>query len=232
VTAGDFTFTTTNAPANNSLWLTGGAAEAPHATKLNLTGDWTIEAWFKDEDAAGYNHDTSYALTKGDSNVNGEAPYFIGVQWNTLFAGARTGWSNSYVSASLASVSTSTWHHAAATFVASSRQLTLYLDGTQVGQGILAARSAGNTLPVDIGRNGSTGQSWNGKLDDVRIWNVVRTATEISTSYRAELATTPASLVGNWKFNEGSGTTAADSTPAPQNAVLLAPADWSTDVHP
>jgi hypothetical protein len=232
VTAGDFTFTTTNAPAINSLWLTGGAAEAPHATKLNLTGDWTIEAWFKDENAAGYDHDTSYALTKGDSNVNGEAPYFIGVQWNTLFAGARTGWSNSYISASLASVSTSTWHHAAATFVASSRQLTLYLDGTQVGQGILAARSAGNTLPVDIGRNGSTGQSWNGKLDDVRIWNVVRTPSEISTSYRTELTTAPASLVGNWKFNEGSGMTAADSTPAPQNAALLAPADWSTDVHP
>jgi hypothetical protein len=233
VTSPDATFTTTNAAAINSLWLTGGTAEAPHATKLNVTGDWTIEAWFKDETAGGYNHDTSYVLAKGDSNVNGEDPYFVGVQWNTLFAGERTNWSSSYVQSSLAAVSMSTWHHAAATFVASTRQLTLYLDGTQVGQGILAARSAsGNTLPVDIGRNGSTGQSWNGKLDDVRIWNVVRTATEISTNYRTELATAPASLVGNWKFNEGSGTTAADSTASPQNAVLLGPATWSPDVHP
>jgi probable HAF family extracellular repeat protein len=219
----------------HSLRLDGsnGYAEVASALDLNLTADWTVEAWFKDETAGGYNHDTSYVLAKGDSNVNGEDPYFVGVQWNTLFAGERTNWSSSYVQSSLAAVSMSTWHHAAATFVASTRQLTLYLDGTQVGQGILAARSAsGNTLPVDIGRNGSTGQSWNGKLDDVRIWNVVRTATEISTNYRTELATAPASLVGNWKFNEGSGTTAADSTASPQNAVLLGPATWSPDVHP
>jgi hypothetical protein len=127
----------------------------------------------------------------------------------------------------------STWHHVAATFVASTRSLTLYLDGAQVAQGILTARTTtGNTLSVEMGRNGNGSNSWIGKLDDVRIWNVVRTLTEISTSYRTELATAPANLVGNWKFNEGSGPTAADSTTPPNNATLVGGAGWSTDIHP
>jgi hypothetical protein len=235
VTSPDATFTTTNAPPLNSLLLTGGgaAAEAPSSTALNITGDWTVEAWFKDETAGGYNHDTTYIVMKGNTDIGSEAPYFVGIQWNTLFAGERTNWSNSYVQSSLAAVSTSTWHHAAATFVASTRQVTLYLDGAQVAQGILTARTTtGNTLAVELGRNGNGSNSWIGKLDDVRIWNVVRTVTEISTSYRTELATAPANLVGNWKFNEGSGPTAADSATPPNNATLVGGAGWSTDIHP
>jgi hypothetical protein len=235
VASGDLSFTTTNAPAVNSLLLTGGAAEAPNATKLNITGDWTIEAWFKDETPSvpGFQHDYEYILMKGNTDQNAEAPYYIGIGWNSVFAGARTGWSNFTITASLVGVPSANWHHAAASMVASTRTLTLYLDGVQVAQGVLGGRSAaGNALPVDIGRNGNGAAAFRGKLDDVRIWNVVRTPTEISTNYRTELASAPASLVGNWQFNEGSGTTAADRTAAPQNATLLTGAGWSTDIHP
>jgi hypothetical protein len=114
----------------------------------------------------------------------------------------------------------------------SSRQVTIYLDGVQVAQGTLAAQTTtGNSLPVGIGHNG--GQNyWRGKLDDVRIWNVVRTAAQISSSYQAELGSAPAGLVGNWKLDEGAGPTAADSAGTAQNATLAGGATWSTDVHP
>jgi hypothetical protein len=235
VLSADFTFTTTNAAALNSLALTGSSAyaEAATATKLNLTGDWTVETWFKDETPGGYNHDTKYLAIKGDTNVGGEAPYLIGIQWNTLFAGERTGWTNNTLTSSLASVSAGTWHHVAAVLVASSRQLTIYLDGVQVAQGTLAALSTSpNGLPLEIGRNGSTGQFWQGKLDDLRIWNLARTAANISTSYQSELGTAPAGLVGNWKFNEGAGTLTADATPTPDNATLFGGAAFSPDIHP
>ena len=235
VLSADGTFSTTNSPAVNSLLLTGGAAEAANAAELNITGDWTLEAWFKDETPAvpGFQHDYEYIVMKGNTDANAEAPYFLGVGWNSLFAGSRTGWTSYMLSASLAGVPNTSWHHAAASFVAASRTLTLYLDGVQVGQGVLGARStAGNALPVEIGRNGSGAGVWRGKLDDLRIWNVARTATDMSTSYRTEFATAPAGLVAHWKFNEGAGPTAADSTTPAESATLLGGAGWSTDIHP
>jgi hypothetical protein len=230
-TSGDFTFTTTNAAPLGSLALAGGYAEAPSATELNTVGDWTLETWFRDESAGGYNHNVTYIAIKGDTNANGEAPYLMGISYNSLFAGQRTGWTNYTIATSLAGVSTNAWHHAAATFVAGTRQLTLYIDGVQAAQGILAARTTtGNGLPVEIGRNGTTGMYWQGKLDDLRVWNVARSAGEILANYQAEIGTAPATLVGNWKFDEVSGTSAADSTATPQNATLFGAASWSSDV--
>src|SRR5205823_3655540 len=110
------------------------------------------------------------------------------------------------------SIATGAWHHVAGTFRASTVQLTLYLDGTQVATQTFATASLGNTSPVDIGRNGGpTANFWLGKLDDVRVWNVVRTAAQIQANLQTELAGSPAGLVGNWRFDEGSGTSAADS---------------------
>jgi len=95
--------------------------------------------------------------------------------------------------------------------------------------------AVGNSAPVSIGRNGApTSQAfWRGKLDDVRIWNTVRTGAQISANYRNQLNGAQTGLVANWKFDEGSGTVALDSATTPQNAVMNGGATWaSTDIHP
>jgi RHS repeat-associated protein len=211
------TWSTTDVPNSSAASLsfngTGAYAEAPHSPVLNITGDWTVEAWFKDATSGGYNHGDTFMLMKGDSNVDGEAPYFLKIDHKLLSAGVRTNWTSYRVTYDLfaGGVSANAWHHAAATFVASTRQITLYVDGVQKSQGTVAASSAtGNARPVSIGRNGTTGAYWNGKLDDVRIWNVVRTSTQISTSYQSELTSSPTGLVANWKLDDASGTVAAD----------------------
>ena len=72
-----------------------------------------------------------------------------------------------------------------------------------------------------------------GKLDDVRIWNTVRTGAQISANYRTQLTGSQPGLVANWKFDEGSGTTALDSTTPAENATMNGGATWSsTDIHP
>jgi len=57
------------------------------------------------------------------------------------------------------------------------------------------------------GNSGGTGTS-----DDLRIWNVARTQAEIQANMNKELIGNETGLAGYWKFNEGSGTTAIDST--------------------
>jgi hypothetical protein len=82
-----------------------------------------------------------------------------------------------------------------------------------------------------MGRSGPTGEYFQGKIDDVRLWNVVRSGAAISANFQTELSASPAGLVGNWRFSAGSGPTAADSAGTAQNASLLGGAGWSTDTH-
>jgi hypothetical protein len=52
---------------------------------------------------------------------------------------------------------------------------------------------------------------FNGQIDELRIWSVARTATQIAATMHKTLAGDEASLTGYWKFDETSGTTAADA---------------------
>jgi len=213
-----------------SLNGTSAYAQAPDAADVDAVGDWTFEAWFKDETPGGYDHPRTRIATKGDTATNTEVPLFVDITSNQLWVGRRAGGNYQVLGASLAGVTANAWHHMAATFRASTFQVTLYLDGVQVAQGTGSTATAGNSAPVSIGRNGGTTPNfWRGKLDDVRLWNVVRSATDIQGSFRTEFASSPAGLVANWRFREGTGSTAADTAGAPQNATLLGGAGWSTD---
>ena len=82
--------------------------------------------------------------------------------------------------------------------------------------------------------NSSTGRSkgisrayadmsnFQGNLDEVRIWNVALTQTEIRDNMCQKLTGSEAGLVGYWRFDETSGTTAYDSqTNVPPNNGTL-----------
>jgi hypothetical protein len=231
-TPGSQTATPVAAAASLILSGTSAYAEAPHNAELNAISGWTVELWFRDETPGGYNHPRARLLAKGDPGSAAEVPYFLAVDSNGLFAGLRAGGTPYTIRYDLAAngVTPNAWHHAAATLNASTRVLTLYLGGAQVAQTTVGAASAGNSDPFDIGRSGPSGNYWRGKIDDVRVWNVVRSGADISASYRAELGNPPPGLVGNWRFDEGSGPTAADATAPAENATLLGGAAWSTDV--
>src|SRR5207247_1341827 len=166
-----------------SLRLNGGTSYAEVLDKpwLNVTADWTVEAWFKDENPNGYNHPRQRILTKGDT-AGPEVPYFLGVESGGLFAGIRAKSAAQVVRYDLQAnkVSANAWHHVAATLERATKQLILYLDGVEVARAPVTGFSVGNTLPLDIGRSGAGSfDTWKGKIDDVRILALVRTADEI-----------------------------------------------------
>ncbi len=233
----DQTFSTLPLPRSLELNGTTAYAQAPNAAELNVVGDWTVETWFKDENPKGYYHGPVGIIVKGDVVTDREIPFAIGIAYNQLFLAEKANNQFSYMYYDLVAnhVSANSWHHLAVTIKVSTRQATLFLDGVQVLQGTLTSvTTVGNSKPVTIGRNGaSTGYgNFLGNLDDVRIWNVVRTASQIGASYRTELTTAQSGLVANWRFNEGTGTTAADTGSSPQTATLYGGAGWSSDVHP
>ena len=57
---------------------------------------------------------------------------------------------------------------------------------------------------------GAAAGFFQGVLDEVRIWNVARSASQIPASKNSEL-TSGSGLIGRWGLNEGTGSTAANS---------------------
>src|SRR5205085_9106346 len=122
----------------HSLALNGSTAyaEAANAPDLNLTADWTIELWFKDESSEGYFHLPRVLLTKGDPLSDQQVPYGMVIAFNVLAVGERSGDGGRLLTYNLAQhhVSANAWHHVAATLQSTTGSLTLYLDGVVVAQ--------------------------------------------------------------------------------------------------
>ena len=211
---------------NRSLALNGtnGYAEAPSTPDLNITGNWTVETWFKDTDPNGFNHEPRQIINKGDRGANGESPYFILVGNNNIIAGVRTNGVDYPISWNLVyqGLDPKAWHHVAVTFRADLNVLNLWLDGQHITYlQVPAHTTLGNSLPLQIGRNGPVGAKyWQGNLDDLRIWNIARTGTEITATFHSELSSAPQGLVANWKFNERPGTLQAFSFAGTHTANL------------
>ncbi|MFA6470216.1 MAG: LamG-like jellyroll fold domain-containing protein [Bacteroidota bacterium] len=102
------------------------------------------------------------------------------------------------------------WYHLALTG-ASGSPLKLYVNG------VLEATSGGNIGAL------MTGGQWlypgtdnmenyylSGDLDELRIWNSVRTVEQIRENMHKTLSGTPSQLVGYWQFNEGTGSSVAE----------------------
>lgn len=111
-----------------------------------------------------------------------------------------------------------TWYHLA--LVAQELgQLKLYVNGVEEGTPVSLVTFQGN--PILFLGDGPT-SFFNGSLDDVRIWNVVRSATDIQNNMSCELSGSPAGLVAYYKCNQGlagaNNTSIASLTDASGNA--------------
>ena len=113
----------------------------------------------------------------------------------------------------------------------------MYVDGQLISTGSgsqLWAHGGDNK----IGRNGNTkfhtgddtssGESFYGDIDEVRIWNVERTASQISDAKDGALNGDETGLVAYYNFQENSGTTANDSQTLSNNDGTISNATWTS----
>jgi hypothetical protein len=112
------------------------------------------------------------------------------------------------------------WHHVAGRFDGST--LAIYIDGVHEASTAVTGTITTNNFNVSIGENlESTGRQWDGKAYDVYVFNYALSASQISA-----LASGTA---GVWKFSEGTGTAAADTSGNGNNATLSGGATWTSD---
>jgi hypothetical protein len=77
---------------------------------------------------------------------------------------------------------------------------------------------------------GTPGLAWDGWIDDVRLWDDVRTASELSVNKFLTLTGSESGLVGYWPMSEGTGTTTADAT-ANGNDGTISGVEWIRVQH-
>ena len=111
------------------------------------------------------------------------------------------------------------WTHIAGTFDGSVGRL--YVNGILVNErsGVTFAPSNWMTAGALTFFNGPQG-FFQGEIDEIRIWNVPRTASQITETMNRPLVGTEAGLVGYWDFREGTGQTVADLSSAGVTGVL------------
>ncbi|MFY9588801.1 MAG: LamG domain-containing protein, partial [Actinomycetota bacterium] len=259
------------APPDNSLSLNGssGYVRIPQAasTKFNLSS-FTLEAWFNrtsSTSVAGTTTTTSsptgsglqQAITlvaKGRGEAEGsnlDFNYFFGiddaldrlaVDYEEGAGQAQPAQNHSFIGSTTITAGAGVWHHAAATFDATTGTWKLYLDGRLDGTSTVGAGRAPRSDSVqDIGigaalqsfvspATGAPAGFFNGSIDELRIWNGVRTWEQIRDTKNDELTTSSdpgATLVARYGLDEGAATTAGDSIAPARNGTLTA-ATWTT----
>jgi uncharacterized protein YjdB len=94
----------------------------------------------------------------------------------------------------------STWVHVAVTYDAATTTMKLYRGGTLVASSSTAG-TGHVSEQIQLGAYGSS-NFLNGKLDEVRVWNVARTASQIADNMNCDVAQQPG-LVAYYRFDQG-----------------------------
>jgi hypothetical protein len=174
-----------------------------NANDLDLTKAFTIEAWVRPDNATA----TRPVVSKTESGGSGLAGYLLNLDEST--AKAR-GWVlNSGTFKSVAGTSATpagSWTHIAYTFDNLETSHSIYVNGqleaTKYEVPITAGATAAN---LEIGHSAYFNTYFDGKIDDVRIYNAVLSEAQIKAD-----RDTPVAPVAAYSFNQLTGTTLTD----------------------
>ncbi|MGY8765187.1 MAG: LamG domain-containing protein, partial [Fidelibacterota bacterium] len=199
-------------------------------TDYQATDALTIEAWIKPNSWSDFDGILNYAADQGTSEAGFGFVYFA------------TGWrfflkttSNSIDYINMAEVSTPSgqWTHLAATY--DGQKVRIYRNGSAIDSTDAMGDIQWSGAPSDFKlgsftKDGSTGY-FDGQIDDVRIWNIVRTGVQIKGSRETTIDKNESGLVGYWQMDAGSGGTVTDSTSSANHGTING-ATWVIEDSP
>ncbi len=203
-----------NNSALNFVKTSSQYVSVPHSASINLGATFTMEAWVK------YSGSNVTILDKGDYDFLWSLNPNINSNQMGFYTKNTGVWSYS-----TGIVPQNTWTHVAITLNAGT--LTFYING--VASGTAAVTFSQDNQPMNIGRQQPTFcvcNHFNGSMDELRLWNIVRTPAQMLTNMNNTIPTNSAGLAAYYKFDEGTGTTTADATGNGNNGTLINSPTW------
>lgn len=169
-------------------------------TGLDITGDITIEAWLKPEVT------TSNAIVSKYGSSGATRSFLLYRNGSTIIfnmynsSGSFSGTNQSH------SFTNGVWKHIALTWKASTSLTTFYINGSSIGTdtgSVNDINDSGTSFAIGANNVDVTPGFFNdGLVDDVRVWDTVRTPTEISDNYQKQLTGSETNLQGYWRLND------------------------------
>ncbi len=209
-------------------------AVCPAAASLNLTNALTVEAWILPN---GWGEFVNFGLGKIVDKKNvflqliESYPSLHGhsLLLQMVHANGAVSYSNSPEN----SLALGQWQHVAITYDGQG-EVRMYINGLE--QGVSHTRPpSGNikdhsTEELYIGNDESTGMTFEGNIDEVRLWTMVRTPEQIQASMNSYISGNEDGLVGYWRMDEGNGETIEDRS-GNGNEGIVSAAEWIQGVH-
>lgn len=221
------------------LGTTGDYLSVPHAVLLNQNVDGSIEAWIYVA-----NTNVQMIMAKGGTAATVSYAFFVG---NTQKLGLRIG--NNIVSSNDAnSFPLNTWTHVAVTWEPNGGNFDVrfYIDGLQSGTTLsITGPMPLNTDNLRIGSSEYNGGSFDGFIDEVRLWDPVLSQSQIRASRFVGLgealfsnfdinnysgSESYAGLLASWTFNSGFLALVFDNIGG-HNGTLTGNADYGTGIY-
>jgi chitodextrinase len=171
---------TTSGKFGNALVFNGSSSFVTinDSGSLHLTTGMTLEAWVNPTTVSSAWRDVIY---KGNDSY-----YLEGTSDNSSRPAGGGTWGASPVYGT-AALTANTWAYLALTY--DGANLRLYVNGAQVASQARTGNIASSTNPLQIGGDSIYGQYFQGTIDEVRVYNVALTATQIQSDMVTAIGT-------------------------------------------
>jgi hypothetical protein len=207
-----------------------------YSTQFRTT--MTVECWFKTSDTSNQKTTATFVSRHNTINNSAESQFTLYMQptGEIVFGITNTANTGSYHNTT-ATYKDANWHHVAVTYDSASGVKIIYVDGilsrtdtVPVGFGLLSNNTTKKLVfgsDANAVDSAGTDRQFRGAMSDIRIWNVVRSAADISNNYQTRLIGIETGLVGYWELNHGNGTgwgsytTALDNTNNRAHGTLI-----------
>lgn len=209
------------------------------STSPGTDGDLTVEAWVKLKTLPSVT-DSDYTVYRDYGNTTGSTNPMVNMvilkDNDEIQFHIRDGNNNNVELLSSTTLEVGHWVHIAGTWNHGNNTSKLYVNGVEEASGqnnsVNDVNVSENQAPhIGVGAlNSNHSQYMDGYIDEVRIWNDVRSAVEISTSYQMELEGDEDNLIGYWQFdNNAEDETSNDNDLTAENSAPFS--DYTNYCH-
>lgn len=209
---------------NGPTWTTGqiggavsfdGSDDYVNTTSTIDTSLYTVCSWVYPQSNGLYQR----IITTPSGNTHKWLLTFSDTVSNSQFIFSRN--SGSEMGTGTGATSLNTWHHVCGVWDGTTS--SVYLDGVSKSNSVEVGWVYGAGSGLSIGRRHDNNYYFQGRLDEVRVYNRALSAEEIAKLYKSTAPDNPdTSLKGYWSFNgpDVSGTTASDRSGQSNHGTL------------